>query len=232
LNATTIIIVNAITGVIIWEDWRVVTSWYGYVCVFVLLGLGCDLLLSVPLLNNENPELGVNKQATLIIQGSQTLKRLSIDTRFYDDIPDADDSETCPSSNERSSLSRKEAWKEIVSPIHSIQNRLPESSDDDNKMQSTKNKDWKRSLRPGDLDGGALETNALISKQPKNIGHHISNGAKEIGEKGRRLVNTIAAAADPENLQPLSRIAAWKETISPLKSMPKWRVTDDGDQDT
>jgi len=46
VNAATIIVVNAITGIIIWEDWRVVNSWVGYVCVFFLLALGCGLLLS------------------------------------------------------------------------------------------------------------------------------------------------------------------------------------------
>lgn len=66
LNATLIILVNAITGIIIWEDWRVVQSWYGYVCVFVLLGLGCDLLLSVPLLSSENPEFGINRRLSMI----------------------------------------------------------------------------------------------------------------------------------------------------------------------
>jgi hypothetical protein len=68
LNATTIIIVNALTGIILWEDWRVVASWYGYICIFVLLGLGCDLLLSVPMLNAENPEFGANRRASLILR--------------------------------------------------------------------------------------------------------------------------------------------------------------------
>mmetsp|Transcript_13754 Transcript_13754/g.19220 ORF Transcript_13754/g.19220 Transcript_13754/m.19220 type:complete len:380 (+) Transcript_13754:198-1337(+) len=58
LNATIIILVNALTGVIVWEDWMVVESWLGYLCVFILLALGCDLLLSTPILNADNQEYG------------------------------------------------------------------------------------------------------------------------------------------------------------------------------
>lgn len=45
INASSIMIVNALTGIIIWEDWRVVQSWLGYVGVFVLMVLGNFLLL-------------------------------------------------------------------------------------------------------------------------------------------------------------------------------------------
>jgi len=38
---------NALSGVIIWEDWRVVHSWTGYGSVFVLLLLGVYLLAAV-----------------------------------------------------------------------------------------------------------------------------------------------------------------------------------------
>ena len=51
---------NSITGFVIWEDWWVVQSWFGYMCVFALLGLGCDLLLSTPQLNNKNPVFGLH----------------------------------------------------------------------------------------------------------------------------------------------------------------------------
>ena len=73
LNATAIILVNAITGVIIWQDWRVISSWTGYICVFLLLALGCDLLLSsasANLLTNENAEYGVKKRASIIIEST------------------------------------------------------------------------------------------------------------------------------------------------------------------
>ena len=45
INASCIMIVNALTGIIIWEDWRVVQSWLGYVAVFILMILGNFLLL-------------------------------------------------------------------------------------------------------------------------------------------------------------------------------------------
>ena len=71
LNATAIILVNAITGVIIWQDWRVISSWTGYICVFLLIALGCDLLLSSQnLLTNENAEYGVKKRASIIIEST------------------------------------------------------------------------------------------------------------------------------------------------------------------
>ena len=58
LNAAAIIVTNAITGVIIWEDWRVVRDWTGYACVFLLLIMGCNLLLGdLKLLNEMNPTM-------------------------------------------------------------------------------------------------------------------------------------------------------------------------------
>eukprot|EP00980_Cylindrotheca_fusiformis_P008103 scaffold1727_cov133-Cylindrotheca_fusiformis.AAC.6 len=69
LNATMVIAVNAITGILIWEDEP--QSWYGYICVFWLLGIGCDLLLSVPLLHAENPEFGTNMNASMLLQSTR-----------------------------------------------------------------------------------------------------------------------------------------------------------------
>jgi len=45
LNACTLITVNALTGIVIWEDYLVVVSWIGYIGVFILLLLGSYLLL-------------------------------------------------------------------------------------------------------------------------------------------------------------------------------------------
>jgi hypothetical protein len=57
INAATIIFTNAVTGLAIWEDFKVVNSWMGYVCVFLLLALGCGLLLSdLGLLQETAPE--------------------------------------------------------------------------------------------------------------------------------------------------------------------------------
>ena len=60
LNASALILINALTGVIIWEDWRDVGSWLGYVCVFVLLLLGNYLLLGdFELFSVENSRYGL-----------------------------------------------------------------------------------------------------------------------------------------------------------------------------
>lgn len=75
LNATLIILANALTGLIIWEDWRVVQSWIGTIVSFSLLGIGCDLLLTAPLLNSENTEFGVSTRVSLI---QPKLKRISM----------------------------------------------------------------------------------------------------------------------------------------------------------
>eukprot|EP00580_Thalassiosira_gravida_P012139 CAMPEP_0201651874 /NCGR_PEP_ID=MMETSP0493-20130528/43830_1 /ASSEMBLY_ACC=CAM_ASM_000838 /TAXON_ID=420259 /ORGANISM="Thalassiosira gravida, Strain GMp14c1" /LENGTH=218 /DNA_ID=CAMNT_0048128323 /DNA_START=286 /DNA_END=939 /DNA_ORIENTATION=- len=77
LNATLVILVNAITGVVIWQDWRVISSWTGYICVFLLLALGCDLLLSAKLLISENPDYGTMKQTSILIESTpEPIKRI------------------------------------------------------------------------------------------------------------------------------------------------------------
>jgi len=122
LNAIVIILMNSITGIIIWEDWRVVQSWLGYMCVFTLLGLGCDLLLSTPQLNNENPMFGL--RATLRMNNSLDFNANSMENDDYyedddDDNSDDDDdrtrrSTTFGSSSAKRRMSGLEAWKETV----------------------------------------------------------------------------------------------------------------------
>mmetsp|Transcript_38258 Transcript_38258/g.92284 ORF Transcript_38258/g.92284 Transcript_38258/m.92284 type:complete len:290 (-) Transcript_38258:4020-4889(-) len=92
LNATTIILVNALTGIVIWQDWRVIISWTGYICVFLLLALGCDLLLSANILTNENPDYGLKKQAAIIIESTPikrifALERMGGSRNLYEHIP-------------------------------------------------------------------------------------------------------------------------------------------------
>ncbi|KAG7367004.1 hypothetical protein IV203_029674 [Nitzschia inconspicua] len=139
LNATTIIIVNALTGVIIWEEWRCVQSWLGYMCVFVLLGLGCDLLLSVPLLNSENPEYGLNKRVSTFIPARMSTLNIRRQSG-YEHIADTpqfrspknrkpldslDETNSVTHSATDKSFSRRksrvEAWREIVSPVLSTE---------------------------------------------------------------------------------------------------------------
>lgn len=67
INAATIILTNALTGLIIWEDWRVVQDWIGYVCVFFLLALGCGLLLGdLKLLQETAPETFLGARASMV----------------------------------------------------------------------------------------------------------------------------------------------------------------------
>lgn len=57
LNAVSTLFVNAVTGIIIWEDWRNIGDWTGYVCVFLLFILGGSLLLhDLPLLSEADPQ--------------------------------------------------------------------------------------------------------------------------------------------------------------------------------
>jgi len=58
LSVGTKITCNMVTGIIIWEDWRVVTSWIGYVCVFLYLMLGNYLLCEVDVFGTSNAAYG------------------------------------------------------------------------------------------------------------------------------------------------------------------------------
>jgi hypothetical protein len=131
-NATLIMLANALTGIIIWEDWRSVQSWLGYMCVFALLGLGCDLLLSIPLLNDENPEFGLRTRVSSIIPLSKISLPPHVD---YEEIPEVDtykesgrglesthQSFITPLKSGRR-ISRADAWREIVSPIATASRR-------------------------------------------------------------------------------------------------------------
>lgn len=72
LNASALILVNAMTGMIIWQDYNVVGSWVGYVCVFAQLVLGNYLLLGdVELLSPENTHYGRAKAVADIKQAAE-----------------------------------------------------------------------------------------------------------------------------------------------------------------
>ena len=75
LNASTLIFVNAVTGMLIWQDYLVVSSWVGYGCVFVQLVLGNYLLLGeeIDLLSPENRRFG--RQEMLRRTGLFRIKR-------------------------------------------------------------------------------------------------------------------------------------------------------------
>jgi hypothetical protein len=126
LNATMIMLINALTGVIIWEEWRCVQSWLGYMCVFALLGLGCDLLLSVPLLNSENPDYGLNKRVASIIPARiSTLSGVYRKSGYQpiEEVPKPESGDEVHSPADHLGGRRKsrvEAWREVVFPISSL----------------------------------------------------------------------------------------------------------------
>jgi len=77
INASCIMIVNALTGIVIWEDWRVVQSWLGYVGVFVLMVLGNFLLLG----NGPSFEADNEKYGRRVV-----LERVAGKKDLYDDM--------------------------------------------------------------------------------------------------------------------------------------------------
>lgn len=52
LSAVALIVTNALTGIIIWEDWKTIHAWLGYICCCMLMSLGVYLLAEVDLLEN------------------------------------------------------------------------------------------------------------------------------------------------------------------------------------
>lgn len=216
LNATTIIIVNALTGIVIWEDWRVVSSWYGYGCIFILLGLGCDLLLSVPLLNAENPAFGATKQASLIISTAKKSRRLYPKLRVSTSCSSllAGDENGGSTVNDTIPVSRLDAWKQLVSPMEYTPATLSENHDAASPFAAGRapaetpppyGSVYTTPQRPGTT---SLETTSLLSHhQPTRLGGKLAEAAK---------TDTIT----PPHQQ-LSRLAAWRQTLSPNPNTPR-----------
>jgi hypothetical protein len=211
LNAITVVIANAVTGIIIWEDWRVVQSWYGYFCVFVLLGLGCDLLLSVPLLNSENPEFGAPKRAAMIMQGrrkrrqSLPLLRASELSAGYSEVPDVDEQ----LSSSFDPPEKKVAW---------------ESEGEDDDKHRSKTFAWRETISPVNLGNKMGQaTNAGLTT-PKKLGEQAMKTPVGIGDRGKQLVASavnegVEREEGSSSSLSITRKQAWKETISPMKNM-------------
>ena len=131
LNASALILVNAATGMIIWQDWLVVSSWVGYCCVFVQLVLGNYLLLGdVDLLSPENKKYGrsemLRRTGILKNQGEiRTLQQeLDADGEPYEMFSDAgvegqendaaQTSAVAATADRRARMSTtKEAWSSV-----------------------------------------------------------------------------------------------------------------------
>lgn len=58
LSSVALIVVNAFTGIIIWEDWKVIDTWMGYFCACMLMCCGVYLLAEVDILERFIKEKG------------------------------------------------------------------------------------------------------------------------------------------------------------------------------
>jgi hypothetical protein len=206
LNATTIIIVNALTGIVIWEDWRVMSSWYGYICIFFLLGLGCDMLLSVPLLNAENPEFGATKRASLIIPrqsrrfAAPFRESISTSPPLHHDEYGATLLPTTP-------VSRIDAWKQVVSPIE-YTSFLDDK--DTGLLVSTYSPRAETPTPYGSTYATPQRMGTAVQETELLLAHHPPTWLD--GQPMEPTTRTVPA--NPPH-QLLSRLAAWRETVSP-----------------
>lgn len=62
LSSVALIIVNMITGIIIWEDWKVIDTWLGYMCACMLMCCGVYLLAEVDVIE----KFAKNKAAEIV----------------------------------------------------------------------------------------------------------------------------------------------------------------------
>ena len=63
-SSVALIIVNFITGILIWEDWKVMTTWVGYICSILLMCCGVYLLAEIDLFE----KYLVQRTADMVIQ--------------------------------------------------------------------------------------------------------------------------------------------------------------------
>jgi hypothetical protein len=207
LNAITVVIANAVTGIIIWEDWRVIQSWYGYFCVFVLLGLGCDLLLSVPLLNSDNPEFGAPKRASMIMRGRKGRQNLPLRASHvsagYSEVPDVDEQLSSFDTPEK-----KVSWES--------------EGEDDDKHRSKKTA-WRETISPANLGNTMVKATNAVLATPQKLGEQAMKTAAGIGDRGKQLVASavnegVVEREEGSSSRSITRKQAWKETISPTKA--------------
>mmetsp|Transcript_19767 Transcript_19767/g.55863 ORF Transcript_19767/g.55863 Transcript_19767/m.55863 type:complete len:470 (+) Transcript_19767:137-1546(+) len=230
LNATTIILVNAFTGIIIWEDWRVVSSWYGYMCVFVLLGLGCDLLLSVPLLNADNPEFGRRTAIMIVGQRVQSNRRRRI-------------AQNSNANSSNHNNSKTGGYGSINSGEMDAQHIISDdASFDTNQISLFPNQidviGWSESdeLEDSRIQPSLLHNNDDFHAVPQHY-HHDDNNQQQLSTpktKGSRKSyydDTNILLTTPEDSMSLvtephmTGIEAWKATISPRKVVRQRSMT-------
>ncbi|KAG7363322.1 protein kinase domain containing protein [Nitzschia inconspicua] len=131
VNAATTILLNAVTGMLVWNDWKNVQSWVGYVCVFLLLILGCALLLGdLSLLQEAAPETfrGGRFAMTLSRNRNHLLNNLRNFGNTSDNIFRRSEDEEAAVPCENPSTRSQEAWAAIfetgrAAPRYSISTR-------------------------------------------------------------------------------------------------------------
>lgn len=60
LSSVALILVNMMTGVIVWEDYKVIDTWLGYICACMLMCLGVYLLAEVDVMQAYSNKKGAN----------------------------------------------------------------------------------------------------------------------------------------------------------------------------
>lgn len=125
LNAVTIIFVNAITGIAIWKDGQTIQSWVGYICVFLLLSLGCCLLLGdLNLFHETAPHLFLGKakifnkkERKKLLQDLKQFKTISVADLENLSISGNDDLEEGQENGTESEepLDRRSSWRNSMS---------------------------------------------------------------------------------------------------------------------
>jgi Protein kinase domain len=118
LSAAITILLNAVTGMLVWKDWRVVQSWPGYICVFFLLVLGCTLLLGdLNFLSETAPETFLGARVGMTLRANRK--------RLFDNIRNFGSDSAEEKQHE---FDRAEAWATVyetarAAPMHSISTR-------------------------------------------------------------------------------------------------------------
>jgi hypothetical protein len=64
-SSVALVVVNFITGIIIWEDWQVMDTWVGYICACLLMCCGVYLLAEIDILE----QYLVKRTATIVRHG-------------------------------------------------------------------------------------------------------------------------------------------------------------------
>lgn len=112
LNTTTTQLLNAVIGIIIWEDYRAITSWGGYAVVTVQLTLGIYLVSSLDVMDKATTMMTRRKMANPMIIAHEMVSR---ELSFFDKgIPEQTE-RVCDDVDDLLIVTDEEAVKEPAS---------------------------------------------------------------------------------------------------------------------